>query len=166
VLLLDATDLPAAIDAAGHARRSGVPVVVDVDQARQGVAALIEHADVVIASAGFPVALTGAVSVEAGLAEIAHAGPWLAVATLGEQGSVAVSRGRVIRTPAISVEVVDTTGAGDAFRAGFIAGWLRQPGAADLEVLLRQANAAAGLSCRGLGAQGSLPSWDEVASRV
>jgi ribokinase len=46
------------------------------------------------------------------------------VAKLGENGSVVceASSGRIIRVPALSVPVVDTTGAGDAYCGGFIAG--------------------------------------------
>ena len=44
--------------------------------------------------------------------------------TLGHEGSLTLAAGREIRTPAADVHVVDTTGAGDVFRGGFIAGWL------------------------------------------
>ena len=58
--------------------------------------------------------------------------------------------------------VVDTTGAGDAFRGGFISGWLRGGDAAEVEDVLRYANAAAALKCRGLGARETSPTPDEV----
>lgn len=49
----------------------------------------------------------------------------LVVVTLGEKGSRIVSAGSVEEVKAVSVaEVVDPTGAGDAYRAGFIAGHL------------------------------------------
>ncbi|WP_457938413.1 carbohydrate kinase family protein [Mesorhizobium sp. 10J20-29] len=46
------------------------------------------------------------------------------VAKLGERGSVVceAGSGRIIRVPALPVEMVDTTGAGDAYCGGFIAG--------------------------------------------
>jgi sugar/nucleoside kinase (ribokinase family) len=114
-----------------------------------------------------PQELTGAASVEEGLRHLSRRTPApLIVATLGAEGSVALLDGRVIRTPALAVEVVDTTGAGDAFRGGFVAGWLRSDGRERVEVLLRQANAVAGLSCRGRGAQGALPTWHEIEAKV
>ena len=61
------------------------------------------------------------------------------------------------------MQVRDTTGAGDAFRGGFAAGWLSLGGDASLEVLLRYATAVAALSCRNCGAQVALPTPGELA---
>jgi sugar/nucleoside kinase (ribokinase family) len=163
VLMLDATDLDGAVEAATLARAAGVRVVLDVDTADEALAPLLACADILITSATVPQELTGAATVEQGLRQMAERSPAaLVVATLGAAGSVALSAGQVLRTPALAVDVVDTTGAGDAFRAGFVAGWLRAPGAPDVEILLRQANIAAGLSCRGRGAQGAVPTWHEI----
>ena len=82
--------------------------------------------------------------------------------TLGEEGSLALVGGREIRSPGFGVKVVDTTGAGDAFRGGFVAAWLEAGAAAEADELLRFANPVAALNCRGLGAQAGLPGTDEV----
>ncbi len=67
-----------------------------------------------------------------------------------------------IEVPALSIDNVrDTTGAGDVFHAAFAWGLLE--GLAP-EPILRAANAAAAMSCRSLGAQGGLPSRDELAA--
>ena len=58
--------------------------------------------------------------------------------------------------------MVDPTGAGDAFRGGFMAAWLKAGSGAEVEDLLIYSNAVAGLSCRGLGARAGLPSGNEV----
>ena len=65
--------------------------------------------------------------------------------------------------PAFEVEAVDTTGAGDVFRAGFIYALLRGWPTGDI---LRFANAAAAVSCTRLGALGGIPSLDEVEAMV
>ncbi len=44
----------------------------------------------------------------------------MTVITLGGEGSMAVLRGETVRVPAMTCNVVDTTGAGDAFTAGFL----------------------------------------------
>ncbi|HUG60401.1 MAG TPA: adenosine kinase [Methylomirabilota bacterium] len=56
----------------------------------------------------------------------------LAVVTLGSEGALAASAGDVVRAPAYPVEtVVDLTGAGDQFAAGFLLGLTRELGLAD-----------------------------------
>ena len=163
VLMVDATDVEAAVNAATIAREAGLRVVLDVDVASDALAPLLARTDILITSATVPQELTGAASVEEGLRRMAARTPAaLLIATLGAEGSVALLGGRVIRTSAVRVEALDTTGAGDAFRGAFVAGWLRQDAPPDVERLLRQANAAAGLSCRARGAQGALPTWREI----
>ena len=61
--------------------------------------------------------------------------------------------------PAFDVRAVDTTGAGDVFRAGFIVAMLRGDAPRDI---LTFANAAAALSCTRVGAMNSVPSLGEV----
>jgi sugar/nucleoside kinase (ribokinase family) len=51
----------------------------------------------------------------------------LVVVTLGGDGALARSGTEVVRVPAVAAEVVDVTGAGDAFVAGLIAGLTRGP---------------------------------------
>ena len=58
------------------------------------------------------------------LAERATQHDRLFIVTLGAAGSLALRRGARIAVPAVPVaEVVDTTGAGDAFAAGFLSRW-------------------------------------------
>jgi len=57
------------------------------------------------------------------------------------------------------VKVVDATGAGDVFRAGFIYGLLQKW---RVREILRFANATAAVSCTRLGAIPSVPTLDEV----
>ena len=47
----------------------------------------------------------------------------LAVLTMSERGSLIVAGEALVRIPAAPTEVVDTTGAGDAYAAGFLAAW-------------------------------------------
>jgi adenosine kinase len=74
---------------------------------------------------------------EAGLLELAE----IVVTTLGRQGSRIVTRGQVVEIPAAPcVRESDPTGAGDAYRAGLVAGLLR---GLDLHVAGRVASLAA-----------------------
>ena len=76
----------------------------------------------------------------------------LVVIKRGGQGALAQARGtQLVQIPAIDVAVVDTTGAGDAFAAGFIQSWIRS---ADL---LDGLNNGTILAARCVGHVGSRP---------
>ncbi|MFA7595973.1 MAG: adenosine kinase [Novosphingobium sp.] len=81
--------------------------------------------DILFANKAELAALTGEADLEAGLAALAPKLPVLVV-TRSEEGAVAVSGGERAEIAAEPVEhVVDTTGAGDLFAAGFLAGLVR-----------------------------------------
>jgi sugar/nucleoside kinase (ribokinase family) len=81
---------------------------------------------------------------------------------MGMDGCLVMSgEGQVIRVPAFQVDVMDATGAGDAFAAGFIAGvWQGWP----IEKTARFANAVGALCVTGLGASGGVRSLSETLS--
>jgi sugar/nucleoside kinase (ribokinase family) len=73
----------------------------------------------------------------------------LLVAKLGCRGSAAFKNGEVVRVPPIQIEsVLDTTGAGDCFNAGFLYGYLHGK---SLEDSLKYANICGGISVTGYG---------------
>ena len=82
-------------------------------------------------------------------------------ATWGEAGSLCHTGREAIRTPALAVEPVDTTGAGDTF-CGVLAATLA--GGRGLREAARYATAAGSLACTRPGAQSSQPSWSEIAA--
>ena len=47
--------------------------------------------------------------------------------TLGPDGALWAAGGDLVHRPAHQTVVVDSTGAGDAFSAGLLAAWLRDP---------------------------------------
>ena len=106
-----------------------------------------------------PPTLTGERDPERALRKLRKNHRGLLCVTLGTAGSMALDGDRVILVPAFSVHAVDTTGAGDVFRAGFVYGLLA--GWATLDVL-KFANAAAAVSCTRLGAMGSAPTLADV----
>lgn len=162
MLLVDGTDVGAAIEGARLARSAGIPVVADIDDVVPGTDELLAEVDVLIASSRFPERLTELREPGAAIAAVAaRYGLPAVVVTLGEQGSVAWCAGSIVRTPAVPVVCVDSTGAGDAFHGGFIAACL-EPQAVSFEEALRYANAVAALNCRAVGARGGLPRADEV----
>jgi ribokinase len=81
------------------------------------------------------------------------------VVTLGEEGALWTDGRELVRVDADAAEVVDSTGAGDAFAAGLIHGLLQ---GWPLDRAVRLGNAVGALSTRGLGASSSLPDLEEA----
>lgn len=84
------------------------------------------------------------------------------VLTLGRQGVVAWSQGKVLREEGITVDMVDSTGAGDCF-VGYMAAALAKGEA--LAEALKIANSAAAQSVAKSGAATSMPRRGEVDVR-
>ncbi|MES2755328.1 MAG: adenosine kinase [Pseudomonadota bacterium] len=98
-----------------------------IDRYRADFLALIDagEIDMLFSNEGELLALTEAADLSAAVARIAGKVP-LIVTTLAEEGAVAFQNGTETRVPAEPVHrVVDTTGAGDLFAAGFLFGQAR-----------------------------------------
>jgi len=93
------------------------------------------------------------------LDKMLQCGVKIAVLTSGKRGCMVVNGGRLSKVKAFSVDVVDTTGAGDAFEAGFLYSIIKGISPADAAVI---GNAVAALKCTKLGAQTGLPTIREV----
>jgi sugar/nucleoside kinase (ribokinase family) len=159
VLHLDAVDPEASAWAAGHAREAGVAVVLDADSICPGIEKLLPLVDFPIVSRAFAEEFGATGSVRDGLDAATGPRTRLAVATLGPAGALARGPEGWIETAAFEVAVTDTTGAGDAFHAGFIWGLLQ---GRDAPGVLRAAHAVAALNCMALGAQEGLPGAEEL----
>jgi len=86
------------------------------------------------------------------------------VATLGSRGSAVYSRDGRFRIPRVRPrEVVDVTGAGDAYRAGFYAGLAR---GLDLRRCGILGSAVASFVVEKKGTQSNLPTWSQVLTRA
>jgi len=154
VLHIDTGDPEAAEWAARVARDAGRPVVLDADGPWPGLERLLALVDFPVVSRAFAEELGGTGSIVAGLEALERFGARAAVATLGELGALAKVDGQLLRSPAFEIEARDTTGAGDAFHAGFIWGLLS---GCDAAAALLAGNGVAALNCGALGAQGGLP---------
>lgn len=86
-------------------------------------------------------------------------GPDAVVLTLGGDGALVVADEREMHVPPADVDVVDTTGAGDAFNAGFA---VARGEGADLVAATRFGCRAGGLACTGHEVVPALPDRDAV----
>ncbi len=106
--------------------------------------------------------VTGEKDPEAALRQLQN-GRTLTVAKLGRAGAMAFDHGRAVRVPALLVDPVDTTGAGDSFNAGFLHRWLRR---APLEESLRFGAACGALSTRGFGGTSAQATEQEAENLI
>jgi sulfofructose kinase len=162
VLHLDAHDPPACVQMAVAAREAGAIVSADIDNIYEGLPELLPFIDILITSKEFPRRLTGMSDVRASLMEVkSRYGCTLVGMTMGQSGAMVYFDGQFIRSDPFKVPggCRDTTGAGDAFRGGFLYGLLTGK---DIEASLTLANAVAALKCRALGARAALPSKKEL----
>jgi sugar/nucleoside kinase (ribokinase family) len=160
---VDDVDQRAAIRAAGIAREHDVAVTSDIDRLTDRTRDLVDAVTIPVFAEHVPLRLSGLADQADALGRLRRPHHRLLCVTLGERGAIALDEDGVHRVPAFQVEAVDTTGAGDVFRAGLIYALLRGWPTPDL---LRFANAAAAVSCTRLGALGGIPSLDEVEALV
>jgi sulfofructose kinase len=159
-LHVDGYDTEAATLAATWARSANIPVVADLDELYNGVDDLLPNVDYLIVSRDFPSRLTHQPDLEAALRQMQRRyGSRITAATLGQGGVLAFDGKHFHHTPAYLVPVVDTTGAGDIFHAGFIYGLLQSW---PLDRQLDFACAAAALNCTAVGARGGIQSLKAI----
>jgi sugar/nucleoside kinase (ribokinase family) len=155
--LLDALrpDIPRLFDQA-HIQGLTVSLDTNYDPSEQwngGLAEALARADIFLPNATELCAISGAREAEAALTQLASQTPLVAV-KLGSEGAVAQQGSNIFRAAPLPVAVVDTTGAGDAFDAGFIYGYLA---GWNLSKALRLGCVCGSLSTRGAGGTAAQP---------
>lgn len=164
VFLLDLArpDLPALFRAA---RADGSTTSFDTNwDPREtwdgGVRALLAETDVFLPNAGEATRIAGEADVEVAARALVALGARVVAVKLGVEGALATTAdGRTARCAALAVDPVDTTGAGDAFDAGFLSGWLA---GRPLEACLALGVACGSLSTRGVGGTAAQPTLAEA----
>ncbi len=159
-LLVDGCDTAAATAAAKWARDARIPVIADFDEAYPGIEELMKNVDYLIVSRGFPHMICDEGDLRNSLPLLqSRFRCRLTAATLGSEGVLAWDGQQFHHACAYKVPVMDTTGAGDIFHAGFVyallQGW-------SLQRRLDFACAAAALNCTANGPRGGIRSVNEI----
>jgi sulfofructose kinase len=149
-LLVDGRGPAPQIAAAERAKALGLTIVLDARHLGPGMGELLGLCDVVIGNERFAAEFSHSADMRRSLRELTR---------MGEEGAIGLEDDTLVRRPALDIDVIDTTGASEVFRGGFIFGLLR---GWNLDRCLPFANVAAGLNCRHLGGLGGIPSTGEV----
>lgn len=152
-----------------RAHRAGAQIILNAAPARPVSIELLRRIDVLIVNETEAAALAAAHGWPATADEFAAAAiavtapPFAVVVTLGNEGVLAASGADTIRVRAPDVDVIDTTGAGDAF-VGALAAAIdaRTP----LPDALRAAVVAGSLACTAAGAQPAPPRREAIVAAL
>jgi sugar/nucleoside kinase (ribokinase family) len=164
-LVMEALDGEPAAGLLAEARSQGlltsVDTVWDATRRWERVLPLLPHADLFAPSLAEGRAITGEEEPAAVAAGLRGLGAGAVAVKLGAEGCYVAGEGFEGAIPAVPVRPLDGTGAGDAFVAGllygFLAGWT-------LEHAARLANAAGALATTAVGAVEGIPGLAETAA--
>jgi sugar/nucleoside kinase (ribokinase family) len=146
-----------------RARDLGLTISLDTNydpsERWDGVQEIMGLIDVFLPNETEITAVAGVEGVEAALKKLANL-DLIAAVKLGARGGAVQLKNKLIYAPALPVRLVDTTGAGDSFDAGFLYGYLN---GWDLERNLALACICGSLSTRKAGGTSAQPTWEEAA---
>jgi sugar/nucleoside kinase (ribokinase family) len=153
--------LPAVIE---HARTRGVPITMDVlgwcdPSTLERLSPALRFTDYFFPNHHQLQNMTGFDDPVEGAAAIRALGVGCVVVTRGAEGSLIATDGQLIELPAFDVTIVDTTGCGDAYTAGFIVGTLNRW---DLRMRGLLGSACASLVGQGLGSDAGIENLDRT----
>ena len=164
--MLDALrpDVPALFGAA-HDQGLTISLDTNYDPSERwdgGLREALRYVDVFLPNQAELLAIAGVDDLDAALEQMARRVPLVGV-KLGAQGGVARRGDEIARVAALPVAVVDTTGAGDSFDAGFVYGYLS---GWDLRRTLSLACACGSLSTRAAGGTAAQPTLAEAIESI
>ena len=163
-LMLDGLEGPDMLKRLAQARSAGTRIVLDVVQvadanAMARLSAILPYVDVFLPNNDEAAELTGSRHPWKQADAFRAAGAHTVVITSGQRGAHLVSDNTRLHIGAYSTDVVGSTGAGDAFNAGFIAALLENQ---DLPTCLRWGSALGASCVRSSSATGSVFNRDEA----
>lgn len=120
----------------------------------EGARRLVSKSDVLLLNKEELAALTGHERSLLGLKKALSMGPSMVACTNGGAGVKVTDGHDMIVAPVYEVDVVDTTGAGDAFASGFIYAYMNNK---DMETMIKFGSAMAMFECSVLGVRDGIP---------
>lgn len=120
---------PGAADLFRRAKKLGLTTSLDCnydpsEKWDSGIRGVLKYTDIFFPNETEAGRLTGCRDMKRAVAQLARLVP-VAVVKMGSRGALVSAEGKPFRVPAVKARVVDTTGAGDSFDAGFLACYLK-----------------------------------------
>ncbi len=159
IVHLDGRDIEATVAFAKWGKKMGAIVSFDIGSMRNDVSAAFPYVDHLVVADSYAYPFTKTSDAATAIKKLESYGPTTVVVTEGIKGSIGHENGKFQKQPAYKVKTIDTTGAGDAFHAGYLYGLLE---GYDLAERLRWGAAVAALKCTKPGARTGIPSLNEV----
>lgn len=159
VLHVDSSVDECCLEAVDAAKQAGLTVTLDIERIEKRTLQLMREADYVLTPLQVARECTGQESAGRAAYALHLQTRKPIVVTNGVRGCEYVDESLTYHQPAFDVPVVDGTGAGDVFHAGFIYGLLA---AWPIEKTVRFASWAASCTCRELGGRKGIPSHETV----
>lgn len=160
----DGHEIEASLRIARDAQRRGVAMITDVEVVTSETLALLALVETAIVPKSVAAEIAGSEAHADMLAALAALGGYRHVVTLGAEGAVgALQGGEMVKIPAVRARVVDTTGAGDAFHAGFIFADMAN---ASFERAMNFAARVAALACEYRGPSADAAALGKLAADV
>ncbi len=148
------------LQAARWAQEAGMTVVLDPSRPFAEIAPLLPYVDVPIVPEAWVRAWRPGQPLADAIYALHEFGARIAIVTLGERGAIAAWNRQTRAFPAYAVDVVDTTGAGDAYHGAFMVALLQDDW--QLPRMAQFAAAVGALNCRAIGGRSALPSRAQV----
>ena len=159
IVHLDGRDIEATVELAKWGKKVGAIVSFDIGSMRNDVSSAFSYVDHLVVADSYAFPFTKTSDSASAIKMLGEYGPSTIVVTEGIKGATGYEKGKFHKQPAYKVKTIDTTGAGDAFHAGYLYGLLK---GYDLAERLKWGAAVAALKCTKAGARAGIPSLNEV----
>jgi Sugar kinases, ribokinase family len=123
----------------------------------------LRHVNLFLPSLREALGLSGKKTPEAAACFFHENGSKTVIIKMGREGSLVSEKGRLLKLPAFEADVIDTTGAGDAFVSGVIAAYCK---GLSMSECAKFGNAAGAECVRKIGASGTLESYEKLKEYV
>jgi len=143
------------------ARAAGVMTLLDADMTPQDISPLVALADHAVFSTPGLKRMTGKDGAEEGLNQAAKHTDGKVYVTLGGEGALWLENEQQHQLPAFSIDVVDTTGAGDVFHGAMAVALAEKMPTAEA---IRFASAVAAMKCTQAGGRAGIPNREQTES--